>query len=98
MHFGSKLLILDEPTSALSIGETRKVLGYIQEARDRGLGVIFMTHNIHHVFEVADRLTILSHGHRVGNFTREEITPNEAAQMIMGRDAPERLQKGAERL
>lgn len=98
VHFGSKLLILDEPTSALSIGETRKVLGYIQEARDRGLGVIFITHNIHHVFEVADRLTILSHGHRVGNFTREEITPNEAAQMIMGGDAPERLQKGAERL
>ena len=97
VHFGSKLLILDEPTSALSIGETRKVLGYIQEARDRGLGVILITHNIHHVFEVADRLTILSHGRRVGNFAREEITPDEAAQMIMGKDAPQRLQRDTAR-
>ena len=84
MHFGSKLLILDEPTSALSIGETRKVLGYIRQARDRGLGVVFITHNIHHVFEVADRLTILSHGRKLGDFRRGEIGPDEVARLIMG--------------
>lgn len=91
VHFGTKLLILDEPTSALSIGETRKVLTYTQEAKKRGLSVIFITHNIHHVFEVADRFTIISHGHKVGDFRRDEVTQDEVAGMIMGEPMPERL-------
>ena len=94
LHFGSKLLILDEPTSALSVGETRKVLGYITAAREKGLSVIFITHNIHHVFEVADRLTVLSHGEKVGDFRRENVTLDEVAEMVMGGAAPQRL-KGA---
>ncbi len=88
VHFGSRLLILDEPTSALSIGETRKVLGYIRQARANGLGVVFITHNIHHVFEVADRLTVLSHGRKLGDFPRAAISPDAAAQMIMGEQIP----------
>ena len=91
VHFGSKLLILDEPTSALSIGETRKVISYTTEAKNRGLSVIFITHNIHHVFEVADRFTIISHGHKVGDFRKGEITQDEVASMIMGEPVPERL-------
>ena len=80
----ARVLVLDEPTSALSIGETRKVLGYARAARDRGLGVVFITHNLHHVFEVADRLTILSHGRKLGDFPRADLTPDTAAQLIMG--------------
>ncbi|MCC7449057.1 MAG: sugar ABC transporter ATP-binding protein [Anaerolineae bacterium] len=91
VHFGTKLLILDEPTSALSIGETRKVISYTQEAKKRGLSVIFITHNIHHVFEVADRFTIISHGHKVGDFRKDEVTQEEVAGMIMGEPIPERL-------
>ena len=86
VHFGSRLLILDEPTSALSIGETRKVLGYIVAARERGLGVIFITHNVHHVFEVADRLTFLSHGHKVGDYARGDIDVEAASELIMRGD------------
>ena len=93
VHFGSRLLIMDEPTSALSIGETRKVLGYIKAAKEKGLAVIFITHNIHHVFEVADRLTLLGRGRKIGDFDREALTPEEAAGMIMGEGLPKRLEK-----
>ncbi|MEP6985018.1 MAG: ATP-binding cassette domain-containing protein, partial [Chloroflexota bacterium] len=91
VHFGTKLLIMDEPTSALSIGETRKVISYTTEAKRRGMSVIFITHNIHHVFEVADRFTIISHGHKVGDFRKEDVTQDEVAGMIMGEPIPERL-------
>ena len=93
IHFGTRLLILDEPTSSLSIGETRKVLGYIQEAGARGLAVIFITHNIHHVFAVAERLTILRRGRKVGDFARDDLTPDEAAKMIMGGNVPDPLHR-----
>lgn len=92
VHFGSHLLIMDEPTSALSVGETRKVLGYITAAKERALSVIFITHNIHHVFEVADRMTILNHGQKVGDYNREEVIPDEVAQMVMGGSPPDRFQ------
>ncbi len=91
VYFGTKLLILDEPTSALSIGETRKVLNYTLEAKKRGLSVIFITHNIHHIFEVADRFTIISHGQKTGDFRKEDVTLEEVSGMIMGEPVPERL-------
>ena len=82
IHFGGKLLILDEPTSALSIHETNKVLGYIGQARDRGLAVIFVTHNLYHVYPIADRLVILEHGRKIGDFAREQVTLDELVRMI----------------
>ncbi|MGH2606093.1 MAG: ATP-binding cassette domain-containing protein [Anaerolineales bacterium] len=84
LHFGAKLLILDEPTSALSVGETRKVLNYTLNAKERGLSVIFITHNIHHVYLVADRYTILRHGRLVGNYLKGELTENDIADLITG--------------
>ena len=90
-HFGQKLLILDEPTSALSVGETRKVLNYTQEAKKAGMGVIFITHNIGHVYQVADRFTIISHGHKVGDFLKGEVNQEEIGNMIMGGPIPEPL-------
>lgn len=91
VHFGSRILILDEPTSALSIGETRKVLSYITAAKEKGLGVVFITHNIHHVFEVADRITILQHGQKLGDFDITTLTIDNVAQMIMGEGIPPHL-------
>ncbi len=82
MYFGAKLLILDEPTAALSIGETRKVLEHIKNVRERGLSVIFISHNIYHVYEVADRLVILEKGIKVGDFKKEDVTPQEIMNMI----------------
>jgi simple sugar transport system ATP-binding protein len=84
VHFGVKLLILDEPTSALSVGEARKVLDYTRIAKARGMSVIFITHNVHHVMEVADRYTIIRHGTKVGTYGRDEINYDELSDLISG--------------
>jgi simple sugar transport system ATP-binding protein len=91
VYFGKKLLILDEPTSALSVGETAKVLEYTRAAKARGMSVIFITHNIGHVHKVADRFTIISHGQKVGDFRKDEVSEMEVAHMVMTGEVPERL-------
>ncbi len=92
VYFGKKLLILDEPTSALSVKQTQEVLNYTRAAKEKGLSVIFITHNIAHVHEVADRFTIIRGGRKVGDFYKEEVTEMEVAQMVMSGKVPERLQ------
>jgi simple sugar transport system ATP-binding protein len=84
LHFGAKLLILDEPTSALSVAETRKVLSYITNAKESGLSVIFITHNVHHVYQVADAYTIIRHGKKVGTYMKGDLTEDDIADLITG--------------
>ena len=84
VHFGASLLILDEPTSALSVAETEKVLSYTQAAKRRGLGVIFISHNIHHVYLVSDRYTILRHGRKTGDYVKGDLTEKDIADIITG--------------
>lgn len=84
VHFGVKLLILDEPTSALSVAESRKVLDYTLNAKERGLSVIFITHNVHHVMQVADHYTIIRHGKNVGTYERDKLTADDIADLITG--------------
>jgi simple sugar transport system ATP-binding protein len=83
-HFGARLLILDEPTSALSVGETHKVLTYTLNAKERGLSVIFITHNVGHVYQVADRFTIIRRGELVGTYARDEVDEKDIADLITG--------------
>jgi len=82
MYFGARLLILDEPTAALSIKESNHVLQYALEARDRGLSVIFISHNVHHVYSIADRFTIMERGEKMGVFSKSEVTAEQIAEMI----------------
>ncbi|MCD6104041.1 MAG: sugar ABC transporter ATP-binding protein [Thermotogaceae bacterium] len=82
IHFGAKLLILDEPTAALSVGETKMVLEHILKAKERGISVIFITHNIYHVYEVADRLVLLEHGEKIGDYRKKDVTPKEVMDII----------------
>jgi simple sugar transport system ATP-binding protein len=84
VYFGAKVLILDEPTSALSVAETRKVLNYITNARERGIGVIFITHNVHHVYMVADSYTIIRHGRSVGTYMKGVLSEDDIADLITG--------------
>lgn len=84
LHFGAKLLLLDEPTSALSIKETEKVLESIKKARDLGFSIIFITHNLYHVYPVADRFIVLSHGVKTGDVKKEKIIIEKLAEMIRG--------------
>jgi simple sugar transport system ATP-binding protein len=96
VHFSAKLLIMDEPTSQLSVKETNKVLHYIEEARNRGVSVIFITHNIRHVYPVADRFCVLSHGESIGQFRRDELSEEEVTDLIVrGRDSNRALRPEA---
>lgn len=92
VYFGKKLLILDEPTSALSVKQTEEVLNYIRRAKERGMSVIFITHNILHVHAVADRFSIIRGGRKVGDFAKADVSELETAQMIITGEVPERLQ------
>ncbi|MFL5926813.1 MAG: ATP-binding cassette domain-containing protein, partial [Gaiellaceae bacterium] len=73
VHFGARVLILDEPTSALGVKQAGVVLKYILQARDRGVAVIFITHNPHHAYPVGNRFVILNRGACLGTFAKEEI-------------------------
>jgi simple sugar transport system ATP-binding protein len=84
VHFGAKLLILDEPTSALGVKQAGVVLRYIVQARDRGLGVVFITHNPHHAYPVGDRFLLLKRGRSLGDFAKSEITLAELTRLMAG--------------
>jgi fructose transport system ATP-binding protein len=82
--FGSKVIILDEPTAALGVRETGQVLKLIRDLRDRGLPVILISHNMPNVFEVADRIHIQRLGKRVAVVTPATHTPSEAVAIMTG--------------
>ena len=82
--FGSKVVILDEPTAALGVRETGQVLRLVRDLRERGLGVILISHNMPNVFEVADRIFIQRLGRCAGIITPESHSPSEAVAIMTG--------------
>jgi simple sugar transport system ATP-binding protein len=84
VYFGARVLILDEPTSALGVHQASVVLRLIARARNQGLGVVFITHNIQHAFPVGDRFTILNRGRSMGTFLKNEISRDEVQAMMAG--------------
>jgi simple sugar transport system ATP-binding protein len=97
VHFGARLLILDEPTSALGVRQAGVVLKYILAARNRGLGVIFITHNPHHAYPVGDRFLLLKRGRSLGDFAKSEISRDELTQLMAGGAELEELSHELER-
>ena len=84
VYFGARVLILDEPTSALGVKQASVVLRYVAQARARGLGVIFITHNVHHAYPVGDAFTILNRGRTYGTFQKDEVSREEVLNMMAG--------------
>jgi D-xylose transport system ATP-binding protein len=82
--WNSKLVILDEPTAALGVAQTEQVLALIRRLREHGLGVVVITHNLHEVFAIADRIVVLRLGRRVATFTHEGTTPEDVVAAITG--------------
>jgi fructose transport system ATP-binding protein len=82
--FGSKVIILDEPTAALGVRESAQVLRLIRDLRDRGLPVILISHNMPHVFEVADRIHVQRLGRRAAVISPVTHTPSEAVAIMTG--------------
>ncbi|MCE7549091.1 ATP-binding cassette domain-containing protein [Streptomyces thermodiastaticus] len=84
VHFGAKVLVLDEPTAALGVKQSGMVLKHVAAARDQGLGVVLITHNPHHAHLVGDRFVLLKRGTMVGHHTRDEITLEELTRQMAG--------------
>lgn len=84
VYFGAKVLILDEPTSALGVRQTANVLATIDRVRKSGIGVVFITHNVRHALAVGDRFTVLNRGRTLGTAVRGQITPEELQDMMAG--------------
>ena len=82
MHFKVKLLILDEPLAALSVRETREVLRQVERVRDSGVSVIFITHNVYHVYPVAERFVMLDRGIKIGEVNKKDASPEDIIEII----------------
>jgi D-xylose transport system ATP-binding protein len=80
--WNSKLVVLDEPTAALGVAQTEQVLALVRRLGEQGLGVILISHNLHDVFETADRITVLRLGRTVGVFERRKTTQQEVVEAI----------------
>jgi simple sugar transport system ATP-binding protein len=84
IHFGAKVLILDEPTSALGVHQASIVLKLIVQSKARGIGVIFISHNVHHAYVVGDRFTILKRGKSAGTYAKSDISRDQLVNLMAG--------------
>ena len=83
IYFMAKLLLLDEPTNALSVRESKQVLSFVQDLRNKVISSIFVTHNLLHVYSIADRLVILSRGEKVGDYKKKDISIENLKHIIV---------------
>lgn len=84
IYFGARVLILDEPTSALGVKQASTVLRYIARARKQNLAVIFITHNVHHAYAVGDTFTVFKRGSSLGTYARDRVSREELLDMMAG--------------
>ena len=86
VHEGRSILVLDEPTAALGVRESHQMLSLIERLRDQGKAVVIVSHNLLHVFRIADAITVLRGGQVVGTRRKSETTADEIVKMITGAD------------
>ena len=84
VFWGKEIVILDEPTAALGVAQSGMVLELMRRIRDQGTAVIFISHNMPHVLEVADRMIVLRRGRRVGTLYPREATMDQAVSLMTG--------------
>jgi D-xylose transport system ATP-binding protein len=86
VHFNARVLIMDEPTAALGPAETEQVRGLIRQLQQEGLGIFLISHDIHDVFDLADRISVMLQGKLVGTVNKDDVTVDEVlAMIIMGK-------------
>ncbi|MBN1138508.1 MAG: sugar ABC transporter ATP-binding protein [Anaerolineae bacterium] len=93
VYFGAKVLILDEPTAALGVKQAGIVLHYIVQAKRRGLGVVFITHNPNHAYPVGDHFVILRRGQVLGDYRKDEISQDDLMNLMAGGEDLLKLQR-----
>jgi D-xylose transport system ATP-binding protein len=94
VHFNARILIMDEPTAALGPAETEQVRNLIRQLKAEGIGIFLISHDIHDVFDLSDRISVMYHGRIVGTVARDDVTTDEVlAMIIMGKKPGEVTQK-----
>jgi D-xylose transport system ATP-binding protein len=91
VHFNARVLIMDEPTAALGPAETAQVRDLIRQLKGEGLGIFLVSHDIHDVFDLADRISVMYHGRLVGTVNKAEVTTDEVLGMIILGKPPSKL-------
>jgi ribose transport system ATP-binding protein len=86
LHAKPKILVMDEPTTALSAGETERLFAIVRQLRDQGLAIIYITHRMEEVYELADRVTVLRDGARVASLDKVEIRADTIVRLMVGRE------------
>jgi len=84
IHFGARVLILDEPTAALGVKQSVNVLKLVRRARDQGISVILITHNVNHAYPVGDTFTLLNRGRSLGTYAKHEVARDQVVDMMAG--------------
>jgi simple sugar transport system ATP-binding protein len=90
LYFKARLVILDEPTIALSVKESREVMKFIKQLKQEGISVVFITHNIYHVYQIAERFVILTHGEKIGDINKADTSVEHLSELITGGEFVER--------
>ncbi|MBB4571402.1 simple sugar transport system ATP-binding protein [Rhizobium leucaenae] len=89
LHFGARILILDEPTSALGLKQADNMLSYLQKAKDAGIGMVLVTHNVQHAYSIGDTFVVLSLGRQLGTFDKSTLDETQLARLMAGKvDTP----------
>jgi D-xylose transport system ATP-binding protein len=97
VHFNARVLIMDEPTAALGPAETAQVRDLIRQLKNEGIGIFLISHDIHDVFDLSDRISVMYHGRIVDTVVKSEVTPDEVLGMIiLGKKPEEATQKELE--
>ncbi len=91
VHFDAKILIMDEPTAALGPAETEEVRQLIRQLREEGLGIFLISHDIHDVFDLADRISVMLQGKLVGIVNKSEVTQDQVLAMIIAGKKPDEV-------
>lgn len=92
VHFGARVLILDEPTAALGVKQSANVIKVVARVRQEGLAVILITHNVHHAYPVADRFTLLNRGRSLGTYDKREVSREQVLTMMAGGEELQELE------
>jgi D-xylose transport system ATP-binding protein len=91
VHFNARILIMDEPTAALGPAETKEVRELIKQLREEGLGIFLISHDIHDVFDLSDRISVMLQGKLVGTVNKDDVTTDEVLAMIILGKLPEEV-------
>jgi len=99
VHFNARIMIMDEPTAALGPAETAQVRDLIRQLKNEGLGIFLISHDIHDVFDLSDRISVMYHGKLVDTVERVKVTPDEVlAMIILGKKPGEATEQELEEL